>query len=262
MEEKKPHENVRAVERALEILLAFRPGDKELTVAELLTRVDLSRPTLYRLLNTLEQNGFLASSGEPQRFRLGSSVAQLAHAWMANNTIAQLAQPMLRELWKATSETVALFVPEGTYRICVAELESPQPLSFRRGVGYREKLVLGASGRTILSQMPLSEDDLRRYLTDPDQDVAALAADLDAVRARGFGTSHHELIAGAVAVAAPFFNGANQVAGSVCIFGPSVRVTDERVAQFAELLKREVGNLSRALGHQGETARPPGTARR
>jgi DNA-binding IclR family transcriptional regulator len=80
--------------------------------------------------------------------------------------------------------------------------------------------------------------------------VAALAADLETVRAQGFGTSHHELIAGAVAVAAPFFNGANQVAGSVCIFGPSVRVTDERVAQFAELLKREVGNLSRALGRK------------
>ncbi|HEY1607961.1 MAG TPA: IclR family transcriptional regulator [Paraburkholderia sp.] len=256
MEEKKPHENVRAVERALEILLAFRAGDKDLSVAELLTRVDLSRPTLYRLLNTLEQNGFLVSSGEPQRFRLGSSVAQLAHAWMTSNTIAQLAQPMLRELWEATSETVALFVPEGTYRICVAELESPQPLSFRRGVGYREKLVLGASGRTILSQMQLSTDDLQRYLTDPGQDVAQLAADLDAVRARGFGTSHHALIAGAVAVAAPFFNGANQVAGSVCIFGPSVRVTDEQVAQFAELVKREAAKLSRALGQHGETGRP------
>ncbi|MBU7442609.1 IclR family transcriptional regulator [Paraburkholderia fungorum] len=262
MEEKKPHENVRAVERALEILQAFRPGDRELTVAELLTRVDLSRPTLYRLLNTLEQNGFLASSGEPQRFRLGSAVAQLAHTWMANNTIAQIAQPMLRELWEATSETVALFVPEDTYRICVAELESPQPLSFRRGVGYREKLMLGASGRTILSEMKLAASDLQRYLTDPGQDVAALAADLETIRARGYGTSHHALIAGAVAVAAPFFNGANQVAGSVCIFGPSVRVTDERIQQFAALLEREAGNLSRALGQHGETARARAGTRR
>ena len=223
-----------------------------MTVAELLTRVDLSRPTLYRLLNTLEHNGFLASAGEPQRFRLGSAVAQLAHAWMASNSIAELAQPMLRTLWEATSETVALFVPEGTYRVCVAELESAQPLSFRRRVGYREKLVLGASGRTILSQMLLSADELRRYLVDPDQDVATLVADLDTIRARGFGTSHHELIAGAVAVAAPFFNGANQVAGSLCIFGPSVRVTDERVARFADLLKHEAANLSCALGQKGK----------
>src|SRR5258708_19822255 len=248
MEEKKAHESVRAVERALEILLAFKAGDKSLTVAELLTRVNLSRPTLYRLLNTLEQAGFLSSSGEPQRFQLGRSVAQLAHVWLSDNRIAELAQPVLRNLWEATSETVALFVPDDTYRICVAELESNQPLSFRRGVGYREKVVRGASGRTILSQMRLTPDELRRYLVDPDQDVSALMSDFEHIRTKGFGTSQHELIEGAVAVAAPFFNGANQVAGSLCIFGPSVRVNEQRVAFFGELLKQATGNLSRLLG--------------
>nr|WP_230417459.1 IclR family transcriptional regulator [Paraburkholderia polaris] len=254
MEEKKSHESVRAVERALEILLAFRPGDKELAVAELLTRVDLSRPTLYRLLNTLEQQGFLVSSGEPQRFRLGSAVAQLAHVWMTSHSIAQLAQPMLRNLWEETTETVALFVPDGVYRLCVAEMESPQPLSFRRGVGYREKLVLGASGRSILSQMQLPAEELSRYLSDPSQDVERLIGDLETIRTQGFATSHHELIDGAVAVAAPFFNGADQVAGALCIFGPSVRVTNQRVAQFADLVRREAGNLSRVLGQQTRQA--------
>ncbi|MDR5762919.1 IclR family transcriptional regulator [Caballeronia sp. LZ035] len=248
MEEKKAHESVRAVERALEILLAFRPGDKSLTVAELLTRVNLSRPTLYRLLNTLEQAGFLASSGEPQRFHLGSSVAQLAHVWLSDQRIAELAQPVLQGLRDATSETVALFVPDGTYRLCVAELESNQPLSFRRGVGYREKLVRGASGRSILSQMNLSTEELRGYLVEPGQDLSALVSDMERIRAEGFGTSHHELIEGAVAVAAPFFNGANQVAGSLCIFGPSVRVDEPRVAQFGALLNAATAELSRLLG--------------
>ncbi|WP_027803804.1 IclR family transcriptional regulator [Paraburkholderia dilworthii] len=250
MEEKKAHESVRAVERALEILLAFRPGDKSLTVAELLARVNLSRPTLYRLLNTLEQAGFLASSGEPQRFNLGSSVAQLAHVWLSDHRIAELALPVLRNLRDATSETVALFVPDDTYRLCVAELESIHPLSFRRGVGYREKLVRGASGRTILSQMQLGPEELRRYLVDPSQDISALMSDIEEIRVKGFGTSHHELIEGAVAVAAPFFNGANQVAGSLCIFGPSNRVNEQRVEQFAELLKHATADLSRLLGHR------------
>jgi DNA-binding IclR family transcriptional regulator len=74
--------------------------------------------------------------------------------------------------------------------------------------------------------------------------------DIEQIRAKGFGTSHHELIEGAVAVAAPFFNGANQVAGAVCIFGPSVRVNEQKVQQFAELLKRATTDLSRLLGHR------------
>ncbi len=250
MNNKQTRDSVRAVDRALEILMAFRPGDEELTVAKLLTRVDLSRPTLYRLLNTLEHNGFLISAGEPQRFRLGSSVARLAHVWTSSHNIADIARPFMRRLWESTSETVALFVPEGIYRICIEEMESPQPLSFRRGVGYREKLVLGASGRSILAHMKLSPEALRPYIAKSGRDAAKFAKELKQIAAQGFTTSHHELIEGAVAVAAPFFNGADRVAGSLSIFGPSIRVTDERVEHFGALLVCEAAELSYALGRR------------
>src|SRR3546814_18973380 len=102
MENDKRQEGVRAVDRALDILLAFRPGDDGLTAAELLKRVDLSRPTLYRLIATLEHNGFLVSSGEPQQFRLGSQVARLAHVWTTSHKIADPAYPSLQLLWDST----------------------------------------------------------------------------------------------------------------------------------------------------------------
>jgi hypothetical protein len=47
MEEEKTTDNVRAVSRALDILLAFKAGDGDLLVGDILKRVDLSRPTLY-----------------------------------------------------------------------------------------------------------------------------------------------------------------------------------------------------------------------
>jgi DNA-binding transcriptional ArsR family regulator len=76
-------ENVRAVGRALDILLAFSARDAQLSAGELVKRVGLSRPTLYRLLYTLEQNGFIVSEGEPLRFRLGPAVGQLSQVWLA-----------------------------------------------------------------------------------------------------------------------------------------------------------------------------------
>jgi DNA-binding IclR family transcriptional regulator len=224
-------DSVRAVDRALEILLAFTPADDELAVSEILKRVDLSRPTLYRLLGTLERNRFLMRSGEPQRYRLGPAVAQLAHVWSASHNLGVVAQPMMHRAWKETGETVALFVPDGPYRLCVAEMPSAQPLSFKRGVGYRERLVLGASGRAILAYTGG---------TPPKE----LAQD----RARGYAISREELIKGAVAIAAPFFNGSGQVAGSIGVFGPSVRLDDAKVRKFGKLLVREAGKLSKALG--------------
>jgi len=155
-------ESVRAVDRALEILMAFTATDHQLTAGELLKRVDLSRPTLYRLLRMLEHSGFIVSSGDPQRFELGPSVAHLAHVWSSSLDIANLAQPMLRRLWDQTGETVALLVHQGNSRICVAELPSAQPLSFKRGLGYREDVTLGASGRAILAHVPTPESYLNK----------------------------------------------------------------------------------------------------
>jgi IclR family acetate operon transcriptional repressor len=254
-------DNVRAVGRALEILMAFREESPELSVAELLKRVDLSRPTLYRLLYTLEEHGFLVSMGEPQRFRLGPSVARLVHVWKGSMDLKSLAEPVLRRLWEETRETVALFVPQGNMRLCVTELPSPQPLNFKRGVGYTERIVRGATGRVILAYSNVTAEDLRSYVEGTELDPRELEAELAATRARGYSTSHSELIPGAVAVATPFFNQAGEVAGSIGVFGPEVRLSSAKLREFAQLLTQAGATLSHALGRETPPAERPITVR-
>lgn len=241
-------DGVRAVDRALEILMAFTAADYELSVAELLKRVDLSRPTLYRLLYTLEQNRFLTSVGDPQKFRLGPSVAHLSHVWSSSLDISALAQPIMRNIWESTGETVALFIPQGAYRMCIAELPSLHPLSFKRGVGYKEKIVRGASGRAILAYLSPSQELLREYISDLPVTLKTYTQELDATRKRGYAISKDELIEGAVAVAAPFFSSADQIAGSLAVFGPGVRMQSEKIANIAALLQTAGRQLSEALG--------------
>lgn len=241
-------ENVRAVGRALEILLAFTPQDTQLSAGELLKRVHLSRPTLYRLIYTLQEFGFLLSVGEPQQFRLGPSVARLAHVWTSSLDLPAVAQPVLRRVWEATGETVAMFLPQRELRLCVAELPSPHPLSFKRGVGYTERIVRGATGRAILAHMDISPEELQSYAADAGVDFEALVSELAQTRQRGWACSHSELIPGAVAVAAPFFDRNNAVAGSIGVFGPEVRLQSSHCQKLGELLQKEAGNLSTTLG--------------
>lgn len=248
MATEKANDSVRAVDRALDILMAFTATDYELSASELLKRVDLSRPTLYRLLYTLEQSGFIVASGEPQKFRLGPSVAHLVHVWTSSLDLSEVAKPILRRIWEHTAETVALFVPQGAYRTCIAELPSVQPLSFKRGVGYRERIILGASGRVILAHADLNASDLEEYAQDTHINLNNYQAELELIRRRGYATSNEELIKGAVAVAAPFFNSSGQVAGSIAVFGPSVRLNEAHVKELGELLVAEARAMSKALG--------------
>jgi IclR family acetate operon transcriptional repressor len=242
----KSNEGVRAVDRALDILMAFRAGDRQLSASELLKRVDLSRPTLYRLLRTLELRGFIVSVGEPQRFQLGPSVAHLAHMWTSGLDLATLSQPLMRRLWEQTGETVALLVHHGEERVCVAEMPSAQPLSFKRGVGHSEKVILGASGRVILAFAP----DALHYIEGhiPQAQQKAYLAELVRIREAGYAISRDELIRGAVAIAAPFFTAGSKVVGSLAVYGPSARVDDAQVRRIAQWLQEAAHELSQKAG--------------
>ncbi|MBN9092390.1 IclR family transcriptional regulator [Pandoraea pnomenusa] len=248
-DKEKGGDGVRAVERALEILRAFGETDRDLSVGELLKRVDLSRPTLYRLLYTLEQNGFVLGEGDPQRFRLGPAVGRLAWAWSSSLDVSAIAKPILREIWEETGETVALFVPQGNTRICVAELPSSQPLSFRRGVGYSERIARGASGQALLAWMDPTPQELAEYCSDIDYDPRELAKKLQSVKKLGYAVSHNELINGAIAIAVPFFDHSKRVAGSIGVFGPSVRLDKDAIATIAPRLMAHADSLSKLLGN-------------
>lgn len=246
----KPGNSVRAVERALDILTAFGAEDTELTVTDLLKRVDLSRPTLYRLLYTLEQKGFISSEGDPQRFCLGPAVGRLSWAWSSSINISQHALPTMQEIWRLTGETVALFIPQGAIRVCIAELPSTNPLSFKRGVGHSERIALGASGRALLAWLDFTEDDLVAYCKGLPLTPDTLRKQLEEVRKKGYATGRNEILEGAAAIAVPFFHNNGKILGSVAIFGPAVRMDESRLEQIAPIMQDLVRKLSESLGHK------------
>ncbi len=182
-------------------------------------------------------------------------MARLSHAWSSSLDIGTLAQPMMRNVRDATGETVALFVPQGTTRVCVAELPSSQPLSFKRGVGYSERIVLGASGRAILAHTLEPGADLASYAQGLKLDLSGYPRELALIRKRGYAVSRNELIQGAVAVAAPYFDAAGRVAGSICLFGPGARLDNARVEECGAVVVHEARALSHALGQ----VQPPHT---
>ncbi|CAN5741240.1 IclR family transcriptional regulator [soil metagenome] len=248
------NDGVRAVARALDVLKAFSTRDFELSASELLERVDLSRPTLYRLLYTLIDSGFLVSVGDPQRFRLGPAVARLSHVWTATLDMAGIAEPVLRRLWRETQETVTMFVQHGAYRLCVAELPSPQALSFKRGVGHREQIILGASGRAMLAFSNPDPADLKAYASEAKVTLLLYLAELENVRKRGYAVSRNELIKGAISIAAPFYAAPGSVGGSIAVFGPSVRLDEPQILEFGKLVVSAGKDLTNLLcGAQEES---------
>ena len=64
-----------------------------------------------------------------------------------------------------------------------------------------------------------------------------------------FRVSRSEIFDGAVGIAAPYFDNANRVAGSIAVFGPEIRFNEQRIANVSKLVVRSAAELSAALGH-------------
>lgn len=240
---------VRAVDRAIDILQCFLPGKPWMSVLEIQQRVPLSRPTLYRLLQTLVAKGLVRAQGEPQRFALDFGVGRLAHSWIAGIDAIALARPILERLRSATGETTALFVRRGDLRQCVAELASPHVLAISRGIGETDHLWRGASGKAILAFMDDNEVAAVVRTLPKRADKAALLADLSRARKDGFFISRGEVFLGAIAIAAPYFDHTDRVAGSVGVFGPQARLDEHWVVKTTAFVVKSAAELSAASGH-------------
>ncbi len=241
--------SVRAVDRAIAILQAFRPDMPSMSVIDIQRRVGLSRPTVYRLLETLASHGFVRVHGTPQRYSLDYAAGQLAQVWLAGLDPARVARPVIERLHTGTRETVSFALLRGQQHVYVIELTSPHALSMSRGLGPKEHLTRGASGKAILAFM--ARDAADEAIKDAPAGIVreALLLELETIRGQGYAVARSEVIPGVVAVAAPVFNQADEVTGAVVVFGPEVRLPDERVKDVIRMVVDSAREISGALGH-------------
>jgi DNA-binding IclR family transcriptional regulator len=248
--------NVKSVERAIEILLCFTREYPAMDVGQLQRKLGIARPTLYRMLRTLESKGLVRAVGEPRRYELGHNIMQLANVWLSNVEVNRIAQPVLETLRRASEETIALNLPisEGA-RMCAIELPSKQALAFSLGIGHIQPMHIGASGKAILAFS--SPDKLDAALNEAGvRSLGELKSQLTQIRKSGYAVTSSEIIAGAVAIAAPVFDRYGDVIASVSIVGPEARLKGADRQQAIELVKRAAHDISLGLGHAVERKGP------
>ena len=246
---------VRAVDRAIAILQCFTPDQPAMSVIEIQKRVGLSRPTLYRLLQTLAQRDLIQAEGDPQRFRLSHGVMKLSHVWLKGLDVVVIARPIVEGLREVTGETAALFRLQEDRGICILECESRHVLSISRGVGDSLRLTQGSSGKAMLAFMERERQAELLATIEKSTDRARLDAVLELARRNGYATSHSEIFAGTVAVSAPCFDHRGSVVGSVGLYGPSARVDEQKMLEYSKLVREAGRQISVLLGFQeGEHA--------
>lgn len=243
------------VERALAVLNALK--DDVQGLSELSRRLNLSKATLLRLLNTLRSHGYVDYNEKTQKYDLGLELLQLGMTVSLRFDLKKAAAPYMEKVWQACGETVYLNVRNGFERLCIEALQGIKDVRVVAYSGHKSPLYVGASGKAILAFLP--EEELKEFLATVQlQKVAPgtivdekiLIEDLIKTRALGYATSFEERFSDALGASAPIRDASGQVIASISITAPSNRSAKE-VAQYIALVKEAGQAISQRLGYLG-----------
>lgn len=245
---------VQSVERAMAVLSALGRAGRPLSIRELAQEAALPRPTLYRLLTTLQASGAVTPAGDG--FIIGPRILWLASRRLLQTDLRAVSRPYLLELRDRTRETVHLAVLEQGQVVYVDKVEAPGPLRMASTVGAIAPAHCTALGKAMLAALAQDQVDeivarhgLRRRTARTITDPAVLHEELAAVRARGYAIDDVENEEGIRCAAAAVWGHLGGLAGGVSVSGAATTMTLARIRREVGPLVRETARrISRAMG--------------
>src|ERR1700722_9144772 len=250
---------VEALAKGLRLLSYFTAERPALHVKDLVALSGIPMPTVFRLVATLTEEGYLERTVDGM-VRPGTGVLVLV----------QMSEPVLRDLAAETGETVNLGVLYGDQVLFVARIPRRDTLvAANIRVGSTVPAVFSSIGKMILAY--LSADELGQRVT-PDSfrgtwgpqavtTLDALTAQLESARRDGYLVQRDEAIPGLSSIAASIRQAGDTVAAAVNVAVPSAEYANERlIERLLEPLLGARREISRRMG--GTAPRVHGQYRR
>jgi IclR family KDG regulon transcriptional repressor len=251
---------VEAVAKAMQLLDAFCGGPGVLSLATLAEQTGIPRATVFRLLATLEECGYLTKSEDG--YRPGLKLFLLGNVVASDLTLRKLALPQLAALRDATGETAQIAILEQWQVVYIERVQSLRPVAYMKSrVGAILPAYCTGLGKALLAWEDADAVDawaraqhFERLTPTTITSAAELLAELTLIRSRGYALDDEEREIGVRCVAAPILTPQGRVVAAISVAAPSDRLPADlggsdvarHVLQAASALSREMG-LARDL---------------
>lgn len=226
-----PIKTIAAVERALLVLEAFRGGAPSLSLSEVVAATGLLKTTVFRILLTFEQTGYLIRLPNG-RFQLGAIFMELGMICKQSFRLEDHVNPVLERLVQATDESASFYIREGEQRLCLLRVESQQPV---RDV---------ASAGTLMPIDDTAASMVLRTYHECQDPRALLNQSATSMAEMTFATIGKGTTPQVASVAAPIF-GAEGLLGAVSVSGPCERFPEDVISTIRGHVGAEAEALSR-----------------
>lgn len=245
-----------APQRVMRILEALASNREGLTLTQLSQQTQLPKTSLFSLLHSLAQGGYVVSEGKTHR--LGSEAFRIAALIHREDSFPGQVHDLLEQLQQECGETVMIAVPTEDWMnlVYVDVIESNSSLRFSIKVGAYRPLYSTTVGKIMLAYA--SAEQRERYFEHTEliafnantvTDIKVLLKELNQARNKGFIFSNGS-VEGAMGLAAPLFDARGQLRAAVGAAGPTERFKSQG-KNLTQLISKCGEAMSRRLGYTG-----------
>ena len=142
---------VPAADQTLRILALLGRSRGPVAASSIATTLGLPRSSVYHLLATMQEHGFVVHLPEQRRWGLGTAAAELAGGFNRQQPLARLGGPVAAALADRTGESTHIAMLTGRDVIYIVEERAPRRPALVTDVGVRLPAHLTATGRAMLA---------------------------------------------------------------------------------------------------------------
>ena len=142
---------IQSIDRAAAILESLASGPRRLGVSELADRLQLARPTVHGILQTLQSHGFVEQDPLSDKYQLGPGLLQLGYSYLDLNELRGRSVAHADYLARRTGAAVRVGVEYGPSVVVVHHVFRPDASLQILEVGSQLPLHASALGKAILA---------------------------------------------------------------------------------------------------------------
>nr|WP_249365707.1 IclR family transcriptional regulator [Cytobacillus citreus] len=247
---------VKSVGRALDIIMLVSMKKGGLGVTEIANQIDINKSSVYRILSTLVQYGYVEQDKETGRYKLGYKFLEVSSRLLEFIDLREEAKPFLKELENETNEVIHLVVYDQGEVVYIEKLDGSETLRMHSKVGKRAPMHCTSVGKAILAHLPtivvteiLERKGLPVHTDKTITDKEMFIQELNHVRKNGYALDLEENEYGITCIAVPIFDHLGKVVAAVSISGPTIRMTADRLEKLHPRMINIGRDISARLGH-------------
>ncbi|MFB6223544.1 MAG: IclR family transcriptional regulator [Haloarcula sp.] len=248
-------DSVHATETSLTVLSGIKALGGRATLVELADSLEPAKSTIYKHLQTLEDNGLVVErDGE---YRIGLRWLEFGGIAQRYDGIYEVAKPEVRRMAVETGEMANLMIEEQGYGSYIHTTSGDRAVALDTRLGKRIHLHKTAIGKALLSSF--SDDRVEEIVEarglpaeteNTITDRETLFEELSTIRERGVAYDTEERVDGTGCVGAPINTGDRREA-AISITAPINRLTSPgRKEQLIDAVKEAANVIEVNLAHE------------